>query len=111
MKPKKTNLVEPHVSTPGPTLAGVVDRIAQCAQKYKTDYGVEPFDVCLGPAEFHVIYKEGRHSCGQPPDWHYKIGPMFYKGMRVRLLNTPGVLVGTLTSKTPTVNTNNPKPL
>lgn len=83
------------------TLDNVVERISQCAQKYKTDYGIEPFDVCLGPSEFQLIYDEGRSTIGQPPDWHYKLAPMFYKGMRVRLMNTPGVLVGTLTSKTP----------
>ena len=88
-------------SASGLTLAAVVERIAQCGAKYKTDYGVEPFDVCLGPAEFHLIYREGRSANEQPPDWHYKLAPMFYKGMRVRLMNTPGVLVGTLTSKTP----------
>lgn len=85
----------------GPTLAGVVERIGQCAQKYKMDYDIEPFDVCLGPAEFQLIYMEGSSTREQPPDWHYTLAPMFYNGMRVRLMNTPGVLVGTLTSKTP----------
>jgi hypothetical protein len=97
----KAGFAAPSGSASGLTLAGVVERIAQCGAKYKTDYGVEPFDVCLGPAEFQLIYREGRSANEQPPDWHYKLAPIFYEGMRVRLMNTPGVLVGTLTSKTP----------
>ena len=77
----------------------VVGRIAALAKKYKDDYGIEPFDVCLGPREFDVVYKEGRTASERPPDWHYKLAPMFYSGMRIRLMNTPGVLVGTLTDK------------
>ena len=85
----------------GDWLGVVVNKIAACAQKYKDDYGIEPFDVCLGPKEFDAIYREGRTANEQPPDWHYKLAPMFYKGMRVRLMQSPGVLVGTLTAKTP----------
>ena len=88
-------------------LGVVVNKIAACAQKYKDDYGIEPFDVCLGPKEFDVIYREGRTTNEQPPDWHYKLAPMFYKGMRVRLMQSPGVLVGTLTAKTPNAKPTN----
>lgn len=87
-------------STPLITLYDVVREIGEKAQKYRDDYEIEPFDVCLGPKEFDLIYQNGRaETWPKPPDWHFKLAPMFYKGMRVRLLLGPGVLVGTLTNK------------
>jgi hypothetical protein len=82
-------------------LGVVVEQIAQRGQKFKDDYGFDPYDVCLGPKEFDVIYHEGRTADERPPDWHYKLAPMFYKGMRVRLMSSPGVLVGILNQKDP----------
>lgn len=79
-------------------LEEVTNRILDCSHKFIEDYGINPFDVCLGPEEFNLIYNEGRNK-DTTPDWHYEAAPMFYKGMRIRLTNAPGVLVGCLTAK------------
>jgi hypothetical protein len=78
------------------------EKILAATVHFKEEYpDVNPFDVCLGSSEFEELSKE----CGQPPpdkQWHYEAARYFYKGMRVRLMNTPGVLVGILQSKKPT---------
>lgn len=86
------------------TLQELIDRIKELGQKYHQDYGITPFDVCLGPVEFSLLWEEGRKECSfenqEPiPHWHFDLAPMFYNGMRIHLLNTPGVWVGALISK------------
>lgn len=83
------------------TLEYVTSQIVSCGHRFQTDCGITPFDVCLGPAEFAIIYEDAqRHLLvGSTPKWHHEARHLWYSGMRLRLMNTPGVLVGVLESR------------
>lgn len=76
----------------------LTEMIRRRANKFRVDYGIDPFDVCLGPDEFATLYHSGNDAC-TVPDWHYALSGLFYQGMRLRRMSSPGVLVGCLTNK------------
>lgn len=82
----------------------LTDKITELGDKYQRDYGIMPFNVCLGPELFALISKEQNLESGGEsiPEWHFKAAPIFYKGMRLHLLSTSGIYVGTLIPGEPT---------
>ena len=73
------------------TKQDVLNQINRRRLRFQEDYGVPPFDVCLGPEEFALVNDNAPASNA----------PLWIFGMRVRQLKTenPGVLVGCLNLK------------
>ena len=75
------------------TIKELTDSITQKGIEFTKEWDHCALDLFLGPGEYYLLISGFQTAC-QVREWHYNAGPIFYKGLRVWMLASPGIEVG-----------------